>query len=421
MPEKPTIPVDFISGDFTPQNAFHRARWEARILAGQGRPWDLMAWSFNARWGEQGRSTKTPPQLQQEAAAVLSVGGGCQAYFKRKRDGSLLPWNVDLMEAVAVFCREREAYCHRADPVPQVGMIFSTDAYYDQNDALLFRPWSGSYTVFEGVICSILDNQYSTEVVMEHQLTERMHDYPLLVYPEWKTIKPAFKKQLLDYVRRGGNLLVVGAESTVLFGKELGIRRKGKPTTRACYYEADGWIGGAWTEVQEVVPTSGTKVLSWLYEENEAVGPRIPGAVRRRVGKGTLAAVPMNMGERYATAKTAAARDFMGGLVKGLFPEPVVTLQGSHGLDVSVSRLGKNLLIHLVNTFGPHGDENNYTFDEIPPVGPVTLTVRIPWTPVSATLQPGSRPLKTQVRDGLLQIDLARVALYEIVVLQEPE
>ena len=65
--------MDFLSGDVTPQSALAESLMAARILAQQGKPWDLMSWSFNSRWGERGASTKVPVQLQQEAAVVMAA------------------------------------------------------------------------------------------------------------------------------------------------------------------------------------------------------------------------------------------------------------------------------------------------------------------------------------------------------------
>ena len=49
VPERPSLPVDFLSGDYLGNAAISRARVEARFLAQAGLPWDLMAWGFQDR------------------------------------------------------------------------------------------------------------------------------------------------------------------------------------------------------------------------------------------------------------------------------------------------------------------------------------------------------------------------------------
>lgn len=46
MPEKVDIPVDFLSGDVAGLNSLYSSAFESRCLALQGKPWDLMSWSF---------------------------------------------------------------------------------------------------------------------------------------------------------------------------------------------------------------------------------------------------------------------------------------------------------------------------------------------------------------------------------------
>ena len=81
MPEPVTVDIDFISGDFSPLNSINTSRYEGRSMMHQGKPWDLMAWSFTVKWGggTSSTSTKTAIQLKQEAASVLALGGGFQA------------------------------------------------------------------------------------------------------------------------------------------------------------------------------------------------------------------------------------------------------------------------------------------------------------------------------------------------------
>ena len=71
MPEPVCAPVDFLSGDYSPQDSVNSARIAGRFLTRQGTPWDLMAWSFSTH---PERRQKTAVQLQREAAVVLALG-----------------------------------------------------------------------------------------------------------------------------------------------------------------------------------------------------------------------------------------------------------------------------------------------------------------------------------------------------------
>ena len=186
MPEPVSAPVDFLSGDYSPEDSVNSARLSGRYLTHQDRPWDLMAWSFSRNKSKDGRNQKTAVQLQREAAVVLALGGGFQAYFTQKRDGSVRDEWVPVMAEVATFCRARQAICHRATQVPQVAVLFSTAAHYRKSNGLFAR----DLAPISGALQALLEGQQSVEILGEHHLTGRMADYPLIVVPEWEYLEP---------------------------------------------------------------------------------------------------------------------------------------------------------------------------------------------------------------------------------------
>ena len=82
MPEPAVTDVDFISGDFSARNSVNAGRFEGRSMVHQGKPWDLMAWSFT--WDPGIYSTKSVSQLKREAATVISLGGRFSGIFSAK-------------------------------------------------------------------------------------------------------------------------------------------------------------------------------------------------------------------------------------------------------------------------------------------------------------------------------------------------
>lgn len=417
MPEKAELDVDFISGDVTPTNGFNRACLEARIMEGQPRPWDLMAWGFNGRWAKKDSSTKSALQLCQEAAAVLAMGGGFQTYFTQKRDGSIYEWQMQVAEKMIAFCRERQAVCHRATPVPQVGLILSSESYYRQPDAL-FCPWGGFYDAMEGNLRCILDNQYAVQIPLPWELEEDIQRFKLLVFAEWPVLGDEMKNHLLDYVRQGGNLLVIGPDAVKHFAKELGVT--GKCITDQTHYvqTQSGIMGNCQTPIFEVTDSQDAQVTHWFYPRNEPLDARTPACTIRQLGKGRIAAIHMDMGKRYATARTTAARELMGDMLKRLMPEPIVKVSGSHYVDVAVNRQGDDLMINLINSFGPHADQNCYTFDELPTPGPLNVSIKLDRKPAKVTLQPDGHALSDAVYEhGTLTVTLPRLTLHQIIAI----
>jgi hypothetical protein len=415
MPDPVNVAVDWLSGDYSPQNSVNTARLEARCIASQGRPWDLMAWSFCRAGPQRSHCTKSVVQLQQEAAVVLAQGGGFQAYFKQKRDGSIEEWPMQGMAEVARFCRARRRFCHRAAPVPQVGLVYSTAAFYRKNKRL-FSAWEGLLAPLAGVLRMLLESQYSVEILCEHHLAGRMSEYPLLVVPEWDYLAARFRRELLSYVRGRGNLLLVGPEAARLFRKELRVRFAGRAAEKARWLEHGGRLAGTQTLSRPVRLERGAKPFGRLYAQNDSAGPFQPAASIARCGRGRVAATYLNLGEAYCKAGTSVARRFLAGLVRELFPRPIVEVEGSEYVDVSVSRIDGHLAVNLVNTAGPHADENVCVYDDVPPVGPLEITIRCRRRPSAVTLQPAGRRLRFRYAKGEVRLRLSRLAIHSVLI-----
>ncbi len=364
MPEPVSAPVDWLSGDYSPQDSVNSARFSARYLARQGKPWDLMAWSFAHRNGQGPWVQKSAVQLQREAAAVLSLGGGFQAYFTQRRDGSVKLEEMPVMAQVAKFCRDRQPVCHHALPVPQVALLYSTASHYRESNGLFPRDLSR----IRGTLQALLECQLSVEVLGEHNLAGRMPEYPLIVLPECTYLDPPFKQELVNYVQAGGSLLLVGPQTASLFQPELG-----NPTQK-------------------------------------------PSIVQ--LGRGTIAATLAPFSQNYLSNPTAAARDSLNALARQLFPNPIVQVTGSHDVDVAVNRLGPRLAVNLVNTAGPHATNEGAIVDSIPPVGPLQIAIRLPAKPANVTLEPGGQPITFQYQDGLIRLTLQKLDIHSIILVE---
>ena len=417
MPEPVRLPLDFLSGDFSLNDSVNSARLAGRCLAGQGVPWDLMAWSFGGRFDEAAWTQKSVPQLQREAAIVLALGGGFQAYFTQTRDAAVRTWQMPLMREVAAFARARQRFCHKATPVPQVALVYPGSAYYRMNPRL-FAPYGGELTAMRGILQNLLDAQQAVEIAMEHHLRGRMGDYPLIVYPEWPTADESFRRELLDYVRAGGSLLVVGAKAGRLFDDVSGVVAEGAPFEGIRWLEHDGQLAALKTVHQGVAVTPGVGRVGSIHDRHDFTEAPSPAATITPLGRGRLAIVWVNLGERYLNGRTLEARGFLASLASRLFPEPIVRVTGSRAVDVTVMRLGGRLHVHLVNTAGPHEDADVYAFDEIPPVGPLEIALRLPAAPSRIVRQPSGDVMPFTTREGRVVVAMPRLELHDVIVVE---
>ena len=409
--------VDFLSGDFTSDDSVNSARFEGRCLRSQGKPWDLMAWGFYHK-DDSLFNTKTAVQLQQEAAVVLALGGGFQAYFTQNRDASINSWQMDVMAQVAKFCRVRQEFCHKTQPVPQIALLYSREALYRKMKTVFRLPWEYPMLPFKGVLNGLLDSQYSVEVLVEHHLTGRMREYPLIVIPEWDYLDEDFKAELLAYVNQGGNLLLVGTKATALFEKQLGVTFEGQEAKKLQWVEHNGRLASINTLHQSTKLSESAKPFGKIFASNGFKGDSVHAASINEYGKGKIAGVYFDFGQQYREARTVVAREFLNSLVRQLFPEPVVEVTGSHNVDVTVNRIDGKLAINLVNTSGPHSDSAVHVFDEIPAVGPLEITICYPEKPKKVMLEPDGKKMKYKYSDGKVHTVVPQLDIHSVIVIE---
>ncbi|GCE29500.1 hypothetical protein KDA_49840 [Dictyobacter alpinus] len=423
MPEPVSADVDFLSGDYALQDSVNSARLEGRCLRHQGKPWDLMAWSFGGRHshliGEpvEDFSTKSIVQLQREAAIVLSLGGGFQAYFQQDRNGAIFPWQMKLMQQVAAFCRERQAVCHHAESVPQVALLYAGSAFYRQTQEL-FDAHAGELRPMKGILQALLERQHSVDILMEHQLDAQLAAYPLLILPEWDFLTPDVRNVLLAYTHNGGNLLLIGPQCAALFEQELNVQLEGDINEEAFYLEHDGWLARVCATAQQVRLGMAARAFGRRYTSNDDQGSSSIAASITEYGRGKIAATYFNFGVRYSDAMTTVVRDFLDVLVCELFPTPLVKVTGSHCIDVAVNRLQGKLAINLVNTAGPHADYRVHVFDGIPPIGPLSITIESQDRPQKITSYPMDVAIPFDWEQGVVTLSLPRLEIYDILIVE---
>jgi hypothetical protein len=144
-----------------------------------------------------------------------------------------------------------------------------------------------------------------------------------------------------------------------------------------------------------------------------------PAGSIRKLGKGEIAGVYLNLGDRYLNGKVTVARDFLHELVNTIFPDPLVSVRGSHDVDVSVNRINDKLAINLVNTVGPNANSNVYVYDDIPPIGPLQVEVLLDKKPGSVILEPSHQSLKVNYENGHLKVTIPRLEIHEIILIGE--
>jgi hypothetical protein len=423
VPEEPTLPVDFLSGDFIGNACISAARLEARYFAQTGRSWDLLAWGFQGNGSNTIGSVPKPAlQLQQEAAVVVAQGGGFGVYYNPSRAGWIEPAHVEVMRRVGRFCRERQQVSHKSRTVPQIGVVLSKETLYS-TEGKLFGWWGAAMDPARGWIDALIALRYSVDVLPDWKLARIVRDYPLTVLPEWTAVGEEVQRILLDYTAGGGVLVVSGVENAALFAAAAGIRlHGGKPSQQNAWVSGSEVLAnlrGLW---QDVDAGAGT-VLERRFPDYDTRSGGQAAALAHQYGKGEIVVVPGPLGAVYAQTHAPAVRDFVWRLIGTRF-QPLVGVTAPPTVEVVLRRQDGRLAVHLLNSAGMQVAGDYAAIDFIPEVGPIRLT--LPWKPRRIEVTPGGallQPVETltpkqQIRAWV--VELPKLHVHTIVTLEPP-
>ena len=412
MPERRVVPIDFISGDYNCSNAVNDARVAARCILPQGLTWDLMAWGQNAKplsWETRNRCTKEPEQLCQEAAVVLSLGGGFQFFNILYGTGGLVQrWAIPGWGEVAKFCRERQKYCFGAKSRADIAVIYP--AYY--RDQPLFT--GGAFHNLSGLVAMLSDAGFSADVINEADLAT-IDRYRVVLMPTADRYEEETVKRLDAFVRAGGTLI---ADGGIRLPEKMSGVRFSEPVRRLVFPDCGGRLTCLETECYPLSPTTATAVLD-SYRGNYYYEPERDTAVTLNAyGKGKVACLAFSLSPVYSANVTYALKQFTKRLIAAVGYRAEVSVEGSDYADLTLMEKDGRIMANILNRAGEHNAVGVRTFREIPPTPPLTLRVRTATAPKSVTLRPEGIPLTAQKTDDGYTYTIDKIHIHSIAEIE---
>ena len=427
QPDPIDAPIDYLSGDYTPNFGAYRAALEGRLLDGRGASWDLMCWGFVR--GSANRSVmKTALHLCQEVAEVVALGGAVMVYAKPQRGGHLVGWHHDAIADVAEFCRARKELCFGSATVPEAAVLHLAGHYYSCNDPSF--NYGSAIEPVEGALHALLETHHSADILTEEAALERMGDYKLVVVPEQTRLSAPLVAALERFARGGGRLILSGPHAAAEAPDLIGAVPDGEPydgpeLTRAWGAihlavgdEAAG-VMGPWQPVRCTRAEPHTYALADAEPEKD--GTDRVAITRRKLGKGVVLAVHGPVFREVFRTHCPRLRRFLAEMLDGLGVRWRVEMDASPRLEMILRQNDGRLMINLINRgAGETCTEGRMIVDDLPPVENVVLRVRCDERPRSITLQPGEAPLKWTYnrRRGLATVRVGSVDVHRVVVVE---
>lgn len=412
VPEKPELPVDFLSGDYLGNSALSRARLDARYLAQTGKPWDLMAWGFQISTTQPaGHVHKPAVQLEQEAAVVLAQGGGFQIYYQPSRAGRIDERHISVMARVGQFCRERQAICHRSESLSQAAILFSRTSLY-RRSGKMFGGWGKHIAPCAGLLDALLEAQRVVDVVPDWADL----NYPVLVIPEWEEIGEALTARLAAQVRQGLNLLITGVANTQRFAPHFQWKLMGRATAQPAFLPADELFGianGLW---QSIDP-AGAQILANRHPTYDSSRDGDPAALSYSVGRGRVVVIPGQIGEVYDQTHTPALRELMRRCLDHLLAPQVRLADKTAPVELVLRKQGDLAVLHLLNQVNKQVAASYPAVDFIPSLPAQSVEWRLSARPRKLLWQPGGYALGFEWREGILHFETPPIGVHNMAVL----
>ena len=424
MPESTeSAAVDYLSGDCAPQNSIEAISFSAKILAPQNMPWDLMSWGFRAlgdAWDHH--ANKHPVQLMQEAAAVLMHGGSYQIYTMQRRDASPKMNCVMQLKPVMEFCRQRQPFCQGQSCIPQAVLFNSTaDHYralsYMKDNSYLFGN-ATTYDSVKGWVRLLIYAGHSFDIREEHNLFPHIGEHPIIIVPEAQTYYDQDAVEvLLNYAVCGGNLVIAGLKAAEQFAQHLDEAVLGEwDNSHIANLSIDS---NFWSFFPRPIRSvrGGSAVVYGSYKEDGET-EKFPVASLFHYGKGRIMLIGADLGAGSISHLSVTARKIAEALFE-LYTPPA-RISGSHCCEVYVAKKENRMLVHLLNIAGDHSNCTVDSFDEIPPLHNLRLSLSC--APAKAVWQPGNLPLTiVPCRGGGFTVSLPPLDIHAIVELHLSE
>ncbi len=425
VPDNLTM-IDFISGDIAGISPVDNTRFDARLIAAQGMPWDLMAWGFSAPMDTM--QVKSGIQLCQEAALVISLGGGFQfVNVQDARRTVLDDWAIPTWAEVAKFCRARQPYYQGGKALPDIGVLYSKKAHYAQD--MLISHDSEYNLEHRGVVNLLCDNGKSISVFLAELIDEvDLSAYDTIVVTDLKDLEKAAKDKLLSYVREGGKLFVIGAAATEYFADEFSIVCTAAQKNKACRVAGEGYVWDMrkpYVEISREKPSDSTYMTEHDAEVVRIFPSRINTLRKRELpafmtfaeGAGRVGVLPITLGAAYFNERSYELAHFMGACLTKL-DAGRFSVSPKGWVDGLLMQNKGRTFVHLINILGDHRSDRVKTFDRIPTVNGAKIFYKTEKAPRRVLLQPEGKELAFTYEQGVLQVQ-TDVEIYSILEIVE--
>lgn len=394
--ELESLPTGGWGYDHFPSSARYAATLGLDMVAHTGK--------FHTSWGEFG-GFKHPDALEFEAAQMVALGVKCLVGDQLHPDGSINPDTYASIAPAYARIEKLEPYLEGARQVSDIAILA----------AEFFHQVGGRNSVSDDGAAQMLQELKQPFDVIDP--SARFETYKLLILPDEIPVDAALAARLNAYLAQGGKLLLSGTSGLTAdgsFAVPAGIRSRGKIEFSPSYTRASRDLDPQLTAspfvmygIGQAITADGATVLaetarpyfnrtyahfsSHQHAPDDPKAPALGAAVTLKDGIGYIA---YPIFEMYHAIGQPLYKYLVRGLLAKLLPSATIVTDLPSSARVTLTRQDaqQRHVLHLL--YGPpqirgksvpDNHEGGFRvmemIEDIPAIGPVTASIRLPRTP----------------------------------------
>ncbi len=423
MPEKPDEDVDFTTMDLG--HLTEDISLVTRFTDTQGIPFEIL---LPVRFFLTERTPLIKPmeQMKQDAAQVIANGGIFSAWDQPSETTVFLPGHQERLIELSKWVHQRKPWCHKSVSLPDASVLIIAKSHYLPDEQFEKFPSCKSTKQFcyphenirvRGACYGLNRHHVHNSIIADWRLKEGPVTAKLLVVEDAKVIPDDVFRAIADFADKGGTVLLTGMcvkepQVAGLAGIEL----------------SDFNLNA------EVYSTKAAKnkTIDFKHQFYRVNTPRAE-ILRRAAHEGNKSEYPLLTQRNYGKGQifycsTPVFTDYSFSEMPDQIVDEILSIvlpadkrnllvQGPASIEVSLHVKDNLQVIHLVNkSIGEiDGMQHTKRVKNVPPAPPSHLSLKLSSKPASVLLQPGSRKVQWDYKNGRVEIDVPTFKIYEIV------
>lgn len=421
--------VDFLSVPLPVGAGVDRIALEARVMDSRGMNWELGLSAF-AGCPDNPKSVpvaKPARHLCQEISEIVALGGASLVRVHAPSSGLLPRWHHDILAEAGGFCQARRRVCFHSESASEAAVVYFSEQFYQTAEGA--GGVEGALDPIRGALDLLVENQVSTDVIPEPELSLLLREYRLVVAPEQSALPAEALSALHNFVASGGVLILSGAHLAREVPEFVGVRgvlaehawepRQSWGTIQVPFEGRAVGLGGQWQPVE--VTTAMPLLQAMRGEEPGRHETRFPAATLRTVGEGCVVAFHGPLFDTYVHNHNPRLRGVFGRVLAGLNIDWGLEVVGAPCLAVVARRHRGCLCVNLINRgAGERLSAARTVNEDIRPIREVAMALQCGEKPARVTLEPEGTELEFEwyEKDSRIRLTVPEIDIHSVVVVE---